>query len=254
MEFVAAHPLTSFVLVSGSLATPLLAFGTYNASGATFKKSIGIAAGITLWGVVALLFIRGWQFDLDPALVWAIVALNYAVPSVVVVLFRQFFVGGGLSLEWLTSVQAFRFMGALFILENLRGHTGTAFAYTAGFGDVMAAVIALTLLLQLLSGDKPRSFIFYVLIAFGTIDFLAAYSLSFLSGDGLPWQVLALDETHLMHLYPLALLPYFLVPFAMANHVLMYLTLQDSQVGHARSPSDPQSGGEDVPGRSDPSS
>ena len=227
METVSAHPITYFVFVGSSFLVPLLAFGTYRLSGASTKKSLGIATVVALWGIIMFLFMRYWQFSIDsPLAVWFIVIINLIWPSALVIVFRDFFVGDGLSLKWLTLVQATRFMGGLFILENLRGFTGTVFAYTGGFGDVIAAVIALTILLQLLTGDRPNNFTFYFLIAFGTIDFFVAYTLSILSSDGIPFQVLALDETHLMNLYPLALIPYFLVPFAMAYHVLMYLTIK----------------------------
>ena len=117
-------------------------------------------------------------------------------------------------------------MGTLFILENYLGHTGTVFAYTAGFGDFAAAVIATVLLVQLLAGETPGKVMFYVLVVFGTLDFLVAYVLSFMSTKGVALNVLAVSENHFMTLLPLALLPYFLVPFAMAYHTMMFLTLR----------------------------
>ncbi len=230
METVSAHWLSSLVLIGGSLVVPLLAFGTYLGSGASFRKSAGIAIGVTTWGVIVFLFARYWQFNLQsPTIVWAIVIANFIFPSALVILFRNFFVGDGLSLGWLTLPQAFRYMGTLFILENFLGHTGTAFAYTAGFGDFAAAVIATTILIQLWTDGRPGKFIFYVLVVFGTVDFLVAYTLSFLSTDGVVLNLIANEESHLMTLLPLALLPYFLVPFAMAYHTMMFLTLKDGK-------------------------
>lgn len=226
METVTTHFLSSLVLIGGSLAVPLLALGTYLASGASMRKSVSIALGIAVWGILIFFFARYWQFGLgSPTLVWLFVLANFLFPSLLVISFRDFFVGDGLSLAWLTLPQAFRYMGTLFMLENIRGNTGTVFAYTAGFGDFAAAVIATVILIQLLSGERPGKLIFYVLIGFGTIDFIAAYSLSFLSTEGVALQILAQGEPHLMSLLPLALLPFFLVPFAMACHTLMFLTL-----------------------------
>lgn len=227
MELLSVHILSSMVLIGGSLAVPFLAFGTYLASGAPFRKSLGIAVGTAIWGGLIYLFARYGQFHIgNPNLVWLIVIANFIIPSLLVVKYREFFVGDGLSLAWLTLPQAFRYMGTLFILENFFGHTGTIFAYTAGFGDFAAAIIATVILIQLLGGDRPGKLIFYVLVVFGTVDFLAAYSLSFMSTQGVAFNIIALDEEHLMTLLPLALLPYFLVPFAMANHTLMFLTLR----------------------------
>ncbi|MEM7033891.1 MAG: hypothetical protein AAF629_30395 [Chloroflexota bacterium] len=227
MEIVPAHPITSLTFIGSSFLVPLLVFGTYRSSGASTQKSLGIAAAVTLWGIIMFFFMRYWQFSFEsPLAIWGIVIINLIWPSVLVIVFREFFVGDGLSLKWLALIQATRFMGGLFILENIRGFTGTTFAYTGGFGDVIAAVIALTILLQLLTGGHPNKFIYYFLIAFGVADFFLAYTLSFLSSDGIPLQSLALDEAHLMNLYPLALIPHFLVPFAMAYHWLMYFTVK----------------------------
>lgn len=227
MEIVPAHIVSSLVLIGGSLAVPFIALGTYLGSGASMAKAVGIAIGVALWGVIVLLFARHGQFGIeDPTMVWVIVIANFVFPSALILIFRDFFVGDGLSLAWLTLPQAFRYMGTLFILENFLGHTGTAFAYTAGFGDFAAAVIATVILLQILTGDRPGKPVFYALVIFGTIDFLVAYSLSFMSTDGVALNVLAAEETHLMTLLPLALLPFFLVPFAMAYHTMMFLTLR----------------------------
>lgn len=227
METVPAHFLSSLVLIGGSLVVPLLALGTYLRSGATVRKSIGIAIGVAVWGIVVYLFARYWQFAIaSPTLVWTIVFANFIIPSLLVVVLRDFFVGNGLPLAWLTLPQAFRYMGILFILENFLGHTGTVFAYTAGLGDFAVAIIATVLLVQLLAGETPGKLMFYVLVVFGTLDFLVAYSLSFMSTEGVAFNFLAVEERHLMIHMPLALLPYFLVPFAMAYHTMMFLTLR----------------------------
>lgn len=232
METVPSHLISSLVLYGGSLVVPLLAFGTYLGSGATFKKSLSIASGVAIWGVVVFLFARYWQFNIsDPTPVWIIVIANFILPSIIVLRFKNFFVGEGLSLAWLTLPQAFRYMGTLFILENFLGHTGTAFAYVAGFGDFAAAVVATTILIILLSGGRPGKLIFYILVIFGTLDFLVAYTLSFHSTKDVALHLLAVDENHLMTLLPLALLPYFLVPFAMAYHTVMFLTLRAGKNG-----------------------
>lgn len=227
METAPTHVLSSLVLIGGSLAVPLIALGTYLASGASRAKATGISVGIAAWGIVVFLLARDWQFGIEnPNLVWAIVIANFIFPSLLVAVFRDFFVGDGLSLAWLTLPQAFRYMGTLFILENFAGHTGTVFAYTAGAGDFAAAIIATLLLVQMWVGETPSKLTFYILVVFGTLDFLVAYSLSFMSTQGTALNILAVDEAHLMTLLPLALLPYFLVPFAMAYHTMMFLTLR----------------------------
>lgn len=230
MQTVPAHTLSYFILIGSSVLVPFIALGTYLASGASLKKSLGISIGIAIWGLIMYLFCTDWQFRIgNPLTVWAIVIFNVIWPSIIVSLYRDFFVGSGLSLKWLTFTQATRFMGTLFILENFLGHTGTMFAYVSGFGDFMAAVIAVTILVQLFTGGQPNKATYYFLIIFGLLDFVVAYSLSFFSSST-SLQLLAIQEQHLMGLYPLAMLPYFLVPFATAYHILMHLSLKQQTV------------------------
>lgn len=224
-----AHFLSYAVLVSSSFAVPALAFGIYWFSGASNVKSASVAGGVALWGFLCYLFMTNWQYSLpSPFAAWCVVLFNLVWPAALVAWKRDYFVGEtGLSMEMLTLVQSTRFMGTLFILENSRGATGTWFAYTAGFGDFMAAVIGVVILVQLLSGGAVTNTVYYFLIGFGLFDFEIAVSLSMLSTDGIPYQIT--QETHLMTAYPLALLPYFLVPFATAAHIAMLLSLKSEK-------------------------
>lgn len=222
-----AHLLTHVVLAGSSLAVPVLTFFLYWLSGASVAKSGYIAGATAVWGIVCYLFMTKWQYALgSPLASWGVVVVNLIWPAVLVASCRDYFVvGGGLSMEMLTLIQATRFMGTLFIFENGRGNTGTVFAYTAGFGDFMAAVIGVTILVQLLTGGQPNNGTYLFLIGFGLFDFVVAFSLSILSTRRIPFQLLALEETHLMTEYPLALLPQYLVPYATAAHILMLLSL-----------------------------
>jgi len=227
MQGIEAHSITSMVLIGSSILVPFIAFGTYKASGATTKKAVTISSIIAIWGVIMYFFSTSWQFELgSPNLAWLIVILNLVWPSLLVFAFKDYFIGEGLSLKWLTLTQSTRFMGTLFILENIRGFTGTTFAYVSGFGDFMAAVIALTILVLIFTGGKPTKGLYMFLIVFGLLDFVVAYSLSISSSPGVSLQSIAIGENHSMNMYPLALLPYFLVPFATAYHFMMYLTLK----------------------------
>ena len=227
-----AHFLSHAVLSSSSVAVPVLAFFIYSFSGASTAKSASIAAGTAVWGIFCFLFMTKWQYALPgPLAAWFFVLLNLIWPAALVAWKRDYFVGTaqqqGLSMEMLTLVQATRFVGTLFIWENTRGATGTVFAYTAGFGDFMAAVIGVVILIQLLSGGTVTNAVYYFLIGFGIFDFEIAVSLSMLSTNGIPFQIT--QETHLMTQYPLALLPYYLGPFATAAHMAMLLSLKEEK-------------------------
>jgi len=227
VQGIEAHSITFMVLIGSSILVPFIAFGTYKASGASTKKAIAISSVIAIWGVLMYYFSVDWQFRLDsPDLAWVVVLANLILPTALVFIFKDFFIGDGLSLKWLTFTQSTRFMGTLFILENIRGFTGTTFAYVSGFGDFMAAVIALTILVLIFTGGKPTKGLYMFLIIFGLLDFVVAYGLSISSSPGVSLQSIAFEENHSMNMYPLALLPYFLVPFATAYHFMMYLTIK----------------------------
>lgn len=236
METLPSHLLTTLVGVTGAMSPPFLVYFTYRASGATQKKSVGLAGAVGVWGIALYWLCRFGQHGMDPTLLWGLLFANLFGSSAVVWLFRGFLVGDGLSLPWLLVPQAFRYMGGLFLLENYRGHVGAAFAYPAGLGDIMAAVIATTLLIQLLSGGRVTKQAYYWLIAFGAADFISAYTFSCLSTDGIAFQVFALDEPHRVALFPLGMIPFYLAPFAMAYHWLMFFTVRNEPAREDHAP------------------
>lgn len=229
MDVLSTHITTTLVMLGSIFLLPLFAYLTYKSSGASQRKSLSIAAGVAVWSAIMFGVVRYWQTDLTPLTIWGITLFNLIWPSVLIFKYRDFFVGDGLSLPWLTFVQATRFMGGLFIVENFRNNAGTVFAYTSGIGDIIAAVIAMTILVLIFTGGKPNKSVMYFLIIFGVLDFIAAYSLSFLSTEGTGLQSLAMSETHMVNVYPLGILPFLLVPFAMAYHWLMFLTIKDKK-------------------------
>lgn len=229
METLSVHWITTAVMIGSAVLLPVMTFFTYTSSGASAKKAGTISAGVAVWAAFMFLVIGYWQSDLGTTTRWVLTLLNLAWPTALVFWFRDFFVGDGLSLKWLTFVQSTRLMGGLFIVENFRDNTGLEFAYASGIGDIAAGVIAVTILVQLLTGGKPNKAVLYFLIAFGVADFVMAYSLSMLSTDGLGIQAFAEDGTHLVNVYPLGILPWLLVPFAMAYHGLMFLTVRQQR-------------------------
>lgn len=223
------HFLTYAVILSTFFLVPFLVFSTYYFSKHGLKKSLTISIGVTLWAALMYIICRYLQSSLSEIQVAILLVVNLVWPSALIFWKRDYFIGEGLSLSWLTGLQVFRNIGALFLLENARGLVGTTFAYFAGIGDVIVGVTALCILFLIVKGKAVPRGTFYFLIAIGVIDFISAFSFGILSSP-LPFQLFAFTEQHLVSMYPLGLIPFFLVPLSMSYHALMYVQLRRKNI------------------------
>lgn len=229
-EFLA---VSGIIVIAGCLVTPLLVFATYHFSGASLAKSAGISAGVAVWGVVMYLICTSWQFSPrvpgGPLGVSIFLAIHLMLPTMLVARNKQFFVGDGLNMRWLLVPHLFRFVGILFLLEAFNGQLGTVFSFASGIGDIVAAAFAGTLLLVLLTGGRIGNRPYMFLIVFGAADFVIAFILGALSAET-PIQLLALNEVHRVTHFPIGMIPFFLVPLAMAFHWLMFFSLRNQAI------------------------
>jgi hypothetical protein len=219
------HPLTDFVVLGTFLLVPVLVFCTYYFSRQSLKKSLSITLGVSLWASVMWYFCLYGQSSLDEINVSLLLIGNLIWPSALIFIFRDYFVGEGLNMFWLTGIQVFRNIGALFLLENARGLVGTTFAYFAGIGDVIVGMTAVYILVLMLQGKSVSNKWYTWLMFIGVFDFISVFSFGTLSSP-LPIQMFAFNENHFVSQYPLGLIPFLLVPLAMSYHALMYLTLK----------------------------
>ena len=60
---------------------------------------------------------------------------------------RNWFLSQRLSQKWLIGLQILRLVGILFLIEMILGHIPGTFAYPAGLGDILVALVALAVLL-----------------------------------------------------------------------------------------------------------
>ena len=123
----------------------------------------------------------------------------------------------------LIGLQIFRFIGGFFILEMFRGHIPGVFAWPAGIGDILVALIATFLLLSY--RDIPRWGVILVLVA-GLADFTVAFFFGVTSQPG-PLQLFSKDFNNQLGLFPTGLIPIFLVPYAIVFHTLSWINLKD---------------------------
>lgn len=84
-----------------------------------------------------------------------IVPAAWILPSAVLLVGRRWFLAKALSEQWLVGLQVVRATGGVFLIEMARGTLPGIFAYPAGVGDLLVAVVAMVVLLR---WRRARSF------------------------------------------------------------------------------------------------
>lgn len=123
-----------------------------------------------------------------------------------------------LPLSWLVGVQAYRTLGAIFLLLWFGGHLPWQFAVPAGVGDVATGVLAIVAAVMVSRQAPGAHRAVYAWCLFGIADLVIAVSLGALTSPGRT-QLLALDNPNmLVTAYPLVMIPTFAVPLSIILH------------------------------------
>ena len=152
------------------------------------------AVAATVWTLTALALFACWK--ISPIRVWAL----------------------NVDLRWLVLFHVTRlFAGAYFLLLCQRGQLPCGFARTAGWGDIVIAILAVAVV-----GAMRTEFAKPLLLTWNTLGlidiiFVVLSALRFGLND---WQ-----SMHALRELPLSLLPMFLVPLIIASHVLIFVRL-----------------------------
>jgi hypothetical protein len=218
-----AHPLTVIIVLGTVMVTPLYVFATFVFSGASRKKGMRIGIATLVMGSL-----RFWiclsdiprRLGLPGNL---IVPAVWILPSLALLLWRTWFLREPLSQKLLVGLQIFRVIGAVFLVEMVRGHMPGIFAYPAGIGDVLVALVALGVLHRNRDARGiPRGAILLV-IGIGMVDFLSAFFFGFTSSVT-PLQLFFPTVTNNVIVFPTGMIPLFLVPYAIFFHVMSGLS------------------------------
>ncbi len=129
--------------------------------------------------------------------------------------------------EWLAHVNlrpfvAFhltRFVGIAFLVLYSRGQLVGEFAVTAGWGDLIAAVGALAIVL-LLPNPESRPGLLFLWNAYGLADILSVVITATRIAMRTPADIAPLLQ------FPMSLVPTFVVPMLIASHVLVFWRLR----------------------------
>ncbi len=134
---------------------------------------------------------------------------------------------GRLSLTWIVGLHLWRFVGLGFVLGWVFGKLPGGFAIPEGLGDVIAAAGALALLPGLRRGTASRTWLL-VWNTFGLVDLVSAIIVGLLYSNG-ALGVLSRGgvTTERMVLFPVSLIPTFLVPLFILLHLLTFARLSN---------------------------
>ncbi len=121
-------------------------------------------------------------------------------------------------LSWLVGAQAYRVLGAIFLVLWGAGQLPWQFALPAGCGDVLVGLFAIPIALAARGGSKASSNAAFRWNVLGIFDLVIAVGTGFLTSPG-PFQLLALNHPNLfVSRYPLVMIPAFMVPLSFILH------------------------------------
>lgn len=152
------------------------------------------AVAAIVWTLTALALFACWK--ISPIRVWTL----------------------NIDLRWLVLFHVTRlFAGAYFLLLCQRGQLPCGFARTAGWGDIVIAVLAVAVV-----GAMRTEFAKPLLLTWNTLGLI---DIIFVVFSALRFGLKDWQSMHALRELPLSLLPTFLVPIVITSHVLIFVRL-----------------------------
>lgn len=129
----------------------------------------------------------------------------------------------------LVGLHAGRLLGALFLVLETEGRLAGLFPFFAGWGDIIAGVVAVPLAWSLRHVDQPRgalAALVWIWSLFGALDLINALFLGVTSSPGGPLQLFdTAPGSEAMQYAPFSTIPTVLVPFYLTLHAIVFAKL-----------------------------
>ena len=221
-EIMNAHPVTVILVIGIMMATPIYALGTYVFSEASRTKGMQIGLAFLVFG--SLMFwvcLSAVPRRLGP-IGNLIVPVAWILPSAILYWRRDWFLSQRLSQKWLVGFQLVRALGGVFLIEMAMGNLPGILAYPAGIGDLLVALVALTVLLRFRRMEGIPGGAVLVVAVVGILDFVSAFFFSFASLQT-PLQLFFPAVANNIVAFPTGMVVSFLVPYAIFFHTLSLL-------------------------------
>lgn len=134
-----------------------------------------------------------------------------------------------LDLRLLTAMQAWRVIGAMFLVLMSFGFLPGTFAWPAGIGDLIVAGYAPFVVLAI--SRRPSGWHKHVVLlnVLGLLDFVGAIGGGVLSGSSPIGILRGAVTTDIMQELPLSMIPTFAVPFWIVLHIISLIKLRNPQ-------------------------
>jgi hypothetical protein len=121
--------------------------------------------------------------------------------------------------QWLVGVQIFRVLGGTFLVLYAMGKMPGIFAWPAGIGDLLVGVLAAVIAVAYARAPRVNSDLIMWWNILGVTDLVIAVATGIASSPSLI-QVAAFDQPNeLISMFPLSLVPAFLVPLWILLHI-----------------------------------
>jgi hypothetical protein len=133
----------------------------------------------------------------------------------------------------LPALHAGRVVGTFFVIDAVRGQLPALFGYVAGIGDVLAAILAVPIAIDLAKGTRTPQLRarFAAWSAFGLTDLVTAISLGILSSPTNIGVLHGATSTASFAMLPASLVPTFFVPMYAVTHLLMRTRMREELAG-----------------------
>ena len=120
--------------------------------------------------------------------------------------------------NWIVAVQLYRALGVMFLILYSAGKLPGLFAWPAGAGDVAVGLMAPVIASTYTGDPQGRSGAVALWNYFGIADLVVAVATGFLTSPS-PFQLFAFESPNeLISIFPLVLIPTFLVPLSVLLH------------------------------------
>ncbi|NOT12955.1 MAG: hypothetical protein HOP23_14160 [Methylococcaceae bacterium] len=129
--------------------------------------------------------------------------------------------------QWIVGVQVYRALGVIFLILYATDRLPGLFAWPAGLGDVLVGVLAPVVALAYARAPHVNADLVSLWNIFGLVDLVVAVSTGVLTSPS-PVQLFAFDQPNeLITVFPLVLIPVFLVPVSVLLHLISLTKLNE---------------------------
>lgn len=134
-----------------------------------------------------------------------------------------------LDMRFLIMLHSWRMLGMGFVMLYLFDQLPGLFAYLAGFGDALTAIVAVFLAYALFSNKQgvSKNWI-WRWNTFGLVDFIVAVSVGILTRTDALLAPASGVNSDLMTVFPFVIIPGFLVQVFALTHIIIYLQLKNN--------------------------